>query len=86
MSAMRTKSFHRKPSILPAEHVGGRLGVEEPPPLEPAHDPAAHPLDELRQIGLRDRPGRQVSRRPVTGRHEDAVGRARVEMHMVIER
>ena len=28
----------------------------------------------------------QEGRRPVTGRHEDAVGRARMEMHVVIER
>jgi len=37
-------------------------------------------------IGLGDRPGRQERRRPATGWHEDAVGRARMEMHMVIER
>jgi hypothetical protein len=28
----------------------------------------------------------QEGRRPVTGRHEDAVGHARMEMHVVIER
>jgi hypothetical protein len=45
----------------------------------------ADPLGNRGQIRLGDRPSRQERRRPVTGRHEDVVGRARMEMHVVIE-
>jgi hypothetical protein len=31
-----------KPAVLPGEHVGGGLGVDESPPSEPADEPAAH--------------------------------------------
>jgi len=77
---------NRKPTVLSSEHVGGRIGVEEPLHAEPPHNTTAHLLGERGQIGLGDRPGRQERRRPATGWHEDAVGRARMEMHMVIER
>ena len=46
----------------------------------------AHLLGERGQIGLCDRPGRQERRRPVTGRHKEAVGHARMKVHVVIER
>ena len=77
---------HRKPTVLPGEHVGGRIGVEEPLHAEPTHDTTAHPLGEGGEIRRRDRPGRQERRRPVGGLHEHAVGRARMEMDVVIER
>ena len=82
---------NRKPTVLSSEHVGGRIGVDEPLHAEPTHDTPAHPLGEGGQISLGDRPGQQERRRGVTpcfvgSRPEDAVGRARMEMHMVIER
>ena len=77
---------HREPTVFSSDHGGGRIGVEEPLHAEPTHDTTAHVLGERGQIGLGDRPGRQERRRPATGWHEDAVGRARMEMHMVIER
>jgi len=77
---------NRKPTVLSSEHVGGRIGVEEPLHAEPTHDTTAHLLGERGQISLGDRPGRQERRRPVTGRHEDAVGHARMKVHVVIER
>jgi hypothetical protein len=33
---------HREPTVFPAEHVGGRIGVEEPLYAEPTHDTPAH--------------------------------------------
>jgi hypothetical protein len=61
-----------------AGHVGGRISVEEPLYAEPPHDTTAHLLGERSQISLGDRPSRQERCRPVTGRHEDAVGRSRL--------
>ena len=69
--------IHREPTVLSSDHVGGRSGVEEPLHAEPTHDTTAQLLGERGQIGLGDRAGRQERRRPVTGRHEDAVGRWR---------
>jgi hypothetical protein len=77
---------HRKTTVFWSEHVGGRIGVEEPLHAEPPHDTTAHLLGECGQIRLGDRPSRQERRPPVTGRHEDAVGRARMQVHVVIER
>ena len=37
-------------------------------------------------MNLSDRPRRQERRRLITGRHEDAIGDARVEMHVLVER
>jgi len=67
-------SVHRETTVFPAEHCGGRVGVEEPLHAEPAHDTTAYLLGERGQIGLGDRPSRQKRRRPVTVRQEDAVG------------
>jgi len=50
---------HRKPTVLSSEHVGGRIGVDEPLHAEPTHDTPAHLLGERGQIGL----GNQSSRR-----------------------
>ena len=77
---------HREPAVLSSEHIAGRIGVDEPLHAEPTHDTPAHLLGERGQIGLDDRPCRQERRRPATGWHEDAVGRARMQVHMVIER
>jgi hypothetical protein len=57
---------------------GGRIGVEEPLHAEPTHDTPAHLLGERGQIGLGNQSSRQERRRPVTGWHEDAVGRSRL--------
>jgi len=65
---------------------GGRVGVEEPLHMEPPHDTTAHLLGERGQIGLGDRSSRQERRQPVAGRHENAVGHARMQMHVVVER
>ena len=46
---------HRKPAVLPGEHVGGRSGVEQVSEPKPADHAAAHPLGERRQVGVRDR-------------------------------
>jgi hypothetical protein len=80
----------REPTVLPGEHVGGGRGVKQASEPEPADHAAAHPLGKCGQIGLVDRPGRQERRRCVTpcmvgSRHEDAVGHAPVEMHVVVE-
>jgi hypothetical protein len=56
---------HRKPTILPAEHVDSRIGVEEPLHAEPPHATTPHLLGERGQIRLGDRPSRQKRRRPV---------------------
>jgi hypothetical protein len=79
------------PAVLPDEHVGGGRGVEQASEPEPADHAAADPLGERGQIGLVDRSGRQERRRYVSAcfgssRHEDAVGHARVEVHVVVER
>lgn len=47
---------HCEPTVPPGEHVGGRIGVEEPLYAEPPHAPAWHLLGERGQIGRRDRP------------------------------
>ena len=65
---------------------GGRIGVKEPLYAVPPHDTTAHLLVERGQIRLGDRSSRQERRPPVTGWHEDAVGRARMQVHVVIER
>jgi len=80
-----------KPAGLAREHVGGGSGVEQPSEPEPADDAAAHPFGDRGQMDLSDRPRWQERRRGVTacfvrGRHVDAVGRARAEVHMVVER
>ena len=54
---------NRKPTVLSSEHVGGRIGVDEPLHAEPTHDTPAHPLGEGGQISLGDRPGQQERRR-----------------------
>jgi hypothetical protein len=41
--------------------VAGGIGVDEPLHAEPTHDTPAHLLGERGQIGLGDRPGRQLS-------------------------
>jgi hypothetical protein len=38
--------LHRKPTVLSSDHVGGRIGVEEPLHAKPAHDTTAHLLGE----------------------------------------
>ena len=83
---IRTKSGHREPTVLSSERIAPRISVEEPLHTEPPRDTTAHLLGERGQIGLGDRPSRQQRRRPVNGRHEDAIGRARMPMHVVIER
>ena len=76
----------RKPAVLPGEHVGGGRGVEESLHAEPPHDTTAYLLGEYGQMNLSDRPRRQERRRLITGRHEDAIGDARMEMHVPVER
>jgi hypothetical protein len=53
--AIRKRHAHAcvdgKPAVLPVEHVGGGLGVDESPPPEPPEKPAAHLLGELHEIG-----------------------------------
>ena len=74
---------HRKTTGLSSDHVGGRISVEEPLYAEPPHDMTAHLLGERGQIRLGDRSSRQEHRPPVTGWHEDAVGRAHMQVHVV---
>ena len=82
----------RKPAVHPGEHAGGGRRVQEARTPEPADHAATHPLGERGQIGLVDWPRRQERRRRIapcivgTRRHEDAVGHAGVEVHMVVER
>ena len=52
MRVIRTKSVDRKPAVLPGEHVGSRIGVEEPLHSEPPHDPALGPFGEGREVGM----------------------------------
>jgi hypothetical protein len=59
--------------------------------LKKADHAAAHPLGERGQIGLVDRAGGQERRRgaaacSASSRHEDAVGCAHVQVHVVVER
>jgi hypothetical protein len=80
-----------KPAVLPGEHVGGGVDVEQALHAEPPDHTAPHPLGERGQIGLVDRSGRQERRRGVTlcvvgSWHEHAVGHAGMQMHMVVER
>jgi hypothetical protein len=63
---------------------GGRIGVEEPLHAEPPHTPASHAFGESREVGDRDRSGRQ-ERDAVTGRQEEAVGDAGVEVDVAVE-
>ena len=42
---------HREPTVFPAEHVGGRIGVEEPLHTELTHDTTAHLLGSLKLVG-----------------------------------
>jgi hypothetical protein len=81
----------REPAVLLGNHVGGGRGVEEASEPEPADHAAAYPLGERGQVCGGDWPGRQERRRCVTpclvsSRHEDAVGHARVEVDMMVER
>jgi hypothetical protein len=76
----------RKPTVLPGKHVDGRISVEEPLHAETTHDTTAHLLGERGQIRLGDRSSRQERWPPVTGWHEDAVGRAHMQVHVVIDR
>ena len=78
-----------KPAVLPGEHVGGGRGVERASEPEPSDHAAAHPLGDRGHVCGGDWPGRQERRRCVqarfgSSRHEDAVGHARVEMHVVV--
>jgi hypothetical protein len=85
-------------ALAASEHRQGRSGrdgtgsgVEEASEPEPADHAAADPLGECGQVCGGGWPGQQERRRCVTpcmvsSRHEDAVGNARVEMHVVIER
>jgi hypothetical protein len=77
---------NREPTVFSSDHGGGRVGVEEPLHPEPPYDTTAHLLGERGQIGLGDRSSRQERRQPVAGRHENTVGHARMQMHVVIER
>ena len=47
-----------KTAVLPGEHVGGGLGVEESVAEEPAHESRADAVGECQEIGRRDGPGR----------------------------
>jgi YD repeat-containing protein len=49
----------RKHAVLPGNHVGGRIGIEELLHTEPPHDATPHPLGERGQMDLSNRPGRQ---------------------------
>ena len=72
-------------AVLSSKHRGGRIGVEEPLHAEPPHDTTADLFGERGQFRLGERPSRQKRRRPVTGWHEDTVGCAHMQMHVVIE-
>jgi hypothetical protein len=45
----------REAAVLPGEHVGGGLAVDEVPPSEPADEPVSHALGERREVGRGDR-------------------------------
>jgi hypothetical protein len=77
-----------KPTVLPSEHVGGGMCVEEPLPAEPADHSAADPFGERGEVALGERPGGQERRRPVgaeRSRQEDAVGDGCVQMGVTVE-
>ena len=86
MSVIRTLASTDNPLFAQRSMAAAAIGAEKPLHAEPPHDTTAHLLGERGQIRLGDRPNRQKHRRPVTDRHEDAVGRARMQMHVVIER
>jgi len=46
---IRGACVHRKTTVLSNDHVGGRIGVEEPLYAEPPHDTTAHLLGERGQ-------------------------------------
>ena len=78
----------RKSAVLPGEHVGGGVRIEEPLPLEPTDHAAADPFGDRGQVCGRERPGGQERRRPVgavRSRQEDAVGDGRVQMGVAVE-
>ena len=79
-----------KPAVLPGEYVGGGSSVEQAREPEPADHAAADSLGERGQIGRGDRPRwderrRSVTRRCGSSRHEDAIGHAYVQVHVVVE-
>ena len=77
-----------KPAVLPGEHVGGRVRIEKPLPLEESDHAAADPFGERGEVALGERPSGQERRRPVGGvrsRQEDAVGDGRVQMGVAVE-
>jgi arylsulfatase A len=79
------------PDVLQGEHVGGGSSVHLASEPEPADHAAADSLGERGQIGLHDRPRwderrRSITRRCGSSRHEDAIGHAHMEMHVVVER
>jgi hypothetical protein len=74
----------RKAAVLPGEHVGGGLGVEESVAEEPAHESRADAPGERHESGGRDGPGRQ-KRDAFLSRHEDAVGDAGVQVNVAVQ-
>ena len=87
---IRTKSVDGKPTVLPGEHVGGGRGVEQASESEPPDHAATHPLGERGQVSLGDWPRWQERRRGVSACfgsswHEDTVGCAHMQMHMMVE-
>lgn len=56
MSVIRTKSVDGKPAVLPGEHVGGRVRIEKPLPLEESDHAAADPFGERGEVALGERP------------------------------
>ena len=67
-----------KPTVLPGEHVGGRVRIEKPLPLEESNHAAADPFGERGEVALGERSGGQESRWRVgacvvCSRHEDTV-------------
>lgn len=59
MIAIRTLASIKK-QRFPAEHIGGRIGFEEPLHAEPPHDTTAHLLVERGEIGLRGSPSKKA--------------------------
>ena len=45
-----------KPTVLPGEHVGGRVRIEKPLPLEESDHAAADPFGERGEVALGERP------------------------------
>ena len=90
MSAIRTLASTENPLFSQASMSAAASASSRRAP-EPADQAAADLLGERGQIGLCDRAGRQERRRSVAAcfvgsRHEDTVGDAGVQMHMVVER